>query len=466
MSQVYPRESRLIVLEPGSFQTKAGYVDQATLSVVNVPSIAGAKVRRRQQNTAESLLADSISAKITEDAVKEEQKPEDTTTPMEIQEPPSSAASVAETGVDGSNEAEEEEEFETVYVAGASLATEQTEPKDTPEWKVVKPIRNGLVEDWDALSGLWQHILLRELPTAMKRSRNDWSVMLTVPMSWSKEDHKRATKIMFEDMNILAFSIIEQPLAALYGGNVTTGLVIDIGHETTDVTPIIDNIIIRHAYKTIPLGGRDIEHRMAQLLREDATSMAELGDIGLNEDIVRIIKESGACEVKPGSGWSADGEEQRVTLEVKGKQISIGSARYRSTDILFDPIAAGKHTLSIQEACYLAVTEACEPERRTSLWDNLMLTGGCSLLKGMKQRLEVEIGSLIAASETSNEFQAKDIKWVNMPDYFTAYKDRLQDASYVGASVVAKIIFLGSSFGYLTKADYNEIGPAAIYLKA
>lgn len=78
-----------------------------------------------------------------------------------------------------------------------------------------------------------QHILLRELPTPVKRARNDWSVMLSVPVSWSKEDHKRATQFMFEEMNILAFSVIEQPLVAMFGHNLTTGLVIDIGHETT-----------------------------------------------------------------------------------------------------------------------------------------------------------------------------------------------------------------------------------------
>ncbi|KAJ3160380.1 Actin-like protein arp9 (SWI/SNF complex component arp9) [Geranomyces michiganensis] len=362
---------------------------------------------------------------------------------------------VSDEGTGGGGDAAAEAQPVT-YIAGAKLAADRE-----AQQALITPLQDGVPVDWTALAGLWQHILLRELATPINRSRNDWSILLAVPVNWGKEDLARATQIMFEELNFLAFSIIEQPLAALYGCNMTTGLVIDIGHETTDITPIIDNCIVRYAHKTISLGGRDVELYLKRLLLADPVFVSELGDAELSDDFVRAIKEN-VCEY------------------------TIGSARYRCPEVFFDPIsttlepeptdnttttaiprtAAAIAKMGIAEACYLAVTEACEAERRTLLWDSLLVTGGSSALKGLRQRLDRELMQLVAASETSNEFQAKEIKWMGMPDYFTAYKDAPNDVTYLGASIVARVVFTSSAFTYVTKSDYNEMGPAAIYLKA
>ena len=70
----------------------------------------------------------------------------------------------------------------------------------------------------------------------------------------------------------------------------------------------------------------------------------------------------------------------------------------------------------------------------------------------MKQRLELETKKVLAASETSNEFQAKEISWLKIPEYFSNFKEQPQHMSFVGASVVAKITFT-SSANYITKVN-------------
>jgi actin-related protein len=84
------------------------------------------------------------------------------------------------------------------------------------------------------------------------------------------------------------------------------------------------------------------------------------------------------------------------------------------------------------------------------LWENLILAGGLSALPGLKPRLEKESELYLSASETSNENQAKEVGWVKIPDYFLSFKDRAQDMAFVGASVVAKVMFL-STANYITK---------------
>ncbi|KAI8592567.1 actin family [Geranomyces variabilis] len=496
ITQVNPRESRLIVLQTGSLNTKAGYVDHLTVPFVSVPSVVAIKPPKLDGQQAAGTDTPTSTPAAAPSSSEKPATTAPTTLSVDTTNPPSaeqpamldgvgqlqvSADENADAGGAGGASAEP---MTTTYIAGAKLAAD----RDAQEGGLIRPLQDGVPADWAALAGLWQHILLREMPTPINRSRNDWSLLLTVPVNWGKEDCARATQIMFEELNFLAFWIIEQPLAALYGCNMTTGLVIDIGHETTDVTPIIDNLIVRYAHKTIPLGGRDVELYLKRLLLADSVFMSELGDAELSDDLVRAIKEN-VCEstMDRRANLVPQGDD-RVPFEYNGKKFTIGSARYRCPEVLFDPISTllepdPKTTatttsattalpprthakMGIAEACYLAVTEACEAERRTLLWDSLLVTGGSSALKGLRQRLDREIMQLVAASETSNEFQAKEIKWMGMPDYFTAYKDAPSDVTYLGASIVARVIFTSSAFTYITKSDYNEMGPAAIYLKA
>ena len=63
-------------------------------------------------------------------------------------------------------------------------------------------------------------------------------------------------------------------------------------------------------------------------------------------------------------------------------QFTIGPARFRVADPLFDPSLVGKREiLSLPDAIFLAIT-SCEADRRQLLYENIILTGGISLIKG------------------------------------------------------------------------------------
>ncbi|KIV90409.1 hypothetical protein PV10_07719 [Exophiala mesophila] len=62
------------------------------------------------------------------------------------------------------------------------------------------------------------------------------------------------------------------------------------------------------------------------------------------------------------------------------------------------------------------------------------------------------------------------IKTVKPPDYFPEWKDPsvsgMEEASFLGAQVAAKVVFIvdqGNSKGFLTRSDYNELGPTGIH---
>ncbi|KAL2443950.1 hypothetical protein ABEF95_014288 [Exophiala dermatitidis] len=62
------------------------------------------------------------------------------------------------------------------------------------------------------------------------------------------------------------------------------------------------------------------------------------------------------------------------------------------------------------------------------------------------------------------------IKLVKAPDYFPEWKDPsvhgMEEAGFLGAQVAAKVVFIvdqGNSKGFLTRSEYNELGPTGIH---
>ncbi|CAG8631561.1 4286_t:CDS:2, partial [Paraglomus occultum] len=144
---------------------------------------------------------------------------------------------------------------------------------------------------------------------------------------------------------------------------------------------------------------------------------------------------------------------------------TIGPVRFHVTDPLFDPSLVGKQEiLSLSDAIHLAIT-SCEPDRRQLLFENIVVTGGISLIKGLKERILKELHRFLSITENAGEFQTRECKCLKIPEYFTAYKDRPDLAGFLGAAIVAKLVFPEPK-NFITKIDYNENGPSVVHVKS
>ncbi|ORX95623.1 actin-domain-containing protein [Basidiobolus meristosporus CBS 931.73] len=357
---------------------------------------------------------------------------------------------------DNDNADLEEENQEAIkkgkqYVFGPQL----DEPAS--ELSLIRPVERGWIEDWEALEQLWRHILVKELK--IKRSKNDSPVLLTIPTFWPKDYRERITQFFFETMNVPGLYLAEEPLMALYGCGIVSGTVIDIGHTYTEITPIIDNTVQYHAAQVLPLGGRDIDQYLVELLKQDSELCLAYGE-EIPVEFARFVKESEICamNVEP-----TDEVKDRAEIEYKSKKFMIGDARFRCAEPLFDPSLVGVQCLSLPEAIHLAIF-SCEPEKRATLWENVILTGGVSKLKGLKDSLQSSLSPFLANSENLGDNQNREVKFGKIPDYFTQLKERTEFASFLGASIVAKLVFPDPK-SHITKVDYNESGPSIIHTK-
>ncbi|KAF9206133.1 hypothetical protein BGZ49_002960 [Haplosporangium sp. Z 27] len=445
------REENFVVLHSGSWNTKAGInvVDTNKPPSVTIRSLVGARTVAAEpteaievdDNNKPDESVTNIAADDSENANIKVEKNEQGDLPVETQE---------------QTKEQENNKPQTVYYCGSALGEAQQQYPES-ELTVSTPIHNGIVTDWAAMEALWRHVLFREL--GIKRSRNASPVLMVVPTDWTKEEHERITQIFFENFNVPGLYLAEEPLMTLYGCAAVTGLIIDIGHNKTEITPILDTQIQRNAIQTIPIAGADFDSYFLELLKADTQLVREYGE-PLDLEFARHLKESSVCQVL---GKDEKEQKNRAQAEYNGKEFTVGSARYKAYEPLFDPDLVGKRVLNIIEAIHAAQL-GCKAEKRQSLWEAIIVTGGSCQVNGLQSRIQSEIEDSLTVSENFGEFQVREVKFLKIPDHFPALKDSIVDAGFLGSEIVAKLIFPDPR-NYINKVDYNESGPSVVHTK-
>lgn len=246
-------------------------------------------------------------------------------------------------------------------------------------------------------------------------------------------------------------SILERPLAQIFATNALNGLVVDIGEDRTDVSPIYECTVQHNCVESMPVGLEDCEKYLAKYLQSNEQLVSILsppesplspevltsqlralaqqiwkeGHVKLGEadtqvddegvtNIAAVLvagKEKAVIEsnVKKRQNAKASAAEQArareiealdlITVNFQEKEVTLGRERHRFLEPLFDPsvlqgldgfnskVWPGGMVAALQEICGKAVAKA-DLDARLSIWDGLFVTGDCaSAVKGILYRL-------------------------------------------------------------------------------
>ncbi|KAJ7880321.1 actin-related protein [Mycena olivaceomarginata] len=272
------------------------------------------------------------------------------------------------------------------YLVGSQLDEAlATDPDIAISW----PFADGDVRDWTQAEALWKYVLFNQLQR--RRVQNESPVLLALPPGLSRDTHERTCQIFFERFNVAGFSILERPVGQLYAANSLSGVVVDIGHEKTDITPIYEGFIVHSARTSTSVGTRDCVNYLAYLLRSNQSVMAaisppeaplaadavhstlrELVEQVWKEDHVKvpsdgetaIVEDEGVTDIaavmvagkeraliesgmkKRATAKASAAEQQRareiealdlITVQFKGFSVTLGKERHRFCEPLFDP---------------------------------------------------------------------------------------------------------------------------------
>ena len=123
-----------------------------------------------------------------------------------------------------------------------------------------------------------------------------------------------------------------------------------------------------------------------------------------------------------------------------GKKLIIGNERFRSTEYLFRPLEMnGKDVLSIQEMILESIHDSDE-DHRPDLFNNIILSGGNTMLEGFRDRIYREIESRAPRNTNFRVIASPDRRF----------------AVWRGGSTLSSL----STFSnlWITKEDYDEYG--------
>jgi actin-related protein 9 len=223
-------------------------------------------------------------------------------------------------------------------------------------------------------------------------------------------------------------------MAQLYAANALSGIVVDIGHDRTDITPVYEGFMVDEARTATELGIKDCQAYLAQLLRANQSVMAALSpadpeelDEALSQlakqiwadgfvkvpsdgqmaevaeddgvtDIAAIVvagREKAVIEAgtrKKATAKASAAEQARareiealdlVTIQFKNHSITLGKERHRFCEPLFDPsllrgfkeVKKGvEKPRPIQDAVGHSVS-LTEVDLRQYIWAGLFVTG-------------------------------------------------------------------------------------------
>ncbi len=240
--------------------------------------------------------------------------------------------------------------------------------------RATRPLRHGVIADFEVTEEMLRHFISKAGGSRFTFAR----VVLCVP-SGITDVERRAVDEATRAAGARTVFLIEEPMAAAIGANLpvadaVASMVIDIGGGTTEVAVIsLGGMVV---WESIRVGG----YEMDEAIVDHAKNVHKLL-IGLE------TAETAKLEV--GSAWPLDDAAETsvagrdlVTGLLRRVTISAGDVRRALEGPVNRIVAAVKDTL-----------ERTPPELAADLGERgIVLAGGGALLRGIDEKLRVEVG--------------------------------------------------------------------------
>ncbi|AMD19380.1 HBR479Cp [Eremothecium sinecaudum] len=273
--------------------------------------------------------------------------------------------------------------------------------------KLRYPIEHGIVTNWSDMEQIWGHVFSKSLQL---QNVEDHPILITEAPLNPMKNREKMCELLFESFNVPAVYVSLQAVLSLYASGRTTGYVIDCGDGCCHAVPVFDGFSIPPSIRRIDIAGRDITEFLQLLLRK-STGISLLSSS--EREIVRTIKEKACYTAK-----DPKTEEQNYLMDPKtikfklpdGKTIELGPERYRAPELLFKPQLVGSEFESLPEMCYQSLAKV-DLDLRSTLYANILLSGGTSMFPGFGDRLLNELKQLIGSQTKIKIFAPPERKY-------------------------------------------------------
>ena len=281
-------------------------------------------------------------------------------------------------------------------------------------------------------------------------------VLLTEPPHNPTSHREQLAEIFFETFRAPALFVAPPAVLSLYASGRTTGVVLDVGEGVTHCIPVYEGYALPHSIIRSDLGGGDVTKRLQLLLRKNGLAFSTTAE----SDFCSLMKEE-VCYVsnKPTGGMSndydirtaSDNTTTSATTTPKaqyqlpdGQVITLDNERHRSSEVLFNPSLIGSEERPIHDVLLTSILQS-DMDLRSTLFTNIVLSGGSTLLPGLGDRLLYEVRQ-----------RAPDRTKIRI----SAPPERGESA-WVGGSILASLATFKNM--WVGRTEYEEYGPSILH---
>jgi actin-related protein len=173
----------------------------------------------------------------------------------------------------------------------------------------------------------------------------------------------------------------------LYSTSKTSGLVLDSGAMTTEIVPIIEGYIISQGICNFPISGHQLTKRFENTYKD----IFDINNVCNQYWMAQKIKEQFA-EILPSSKdyeelISKKNENKKEFVLPDGNIVELGNEIYEIPESIFNPSIIEMETNNLPQTVVDSINK-CDISTRKELFNNIVLGGGNTLIKGFEGRLK------------------------------------------------------------------------------
>ena len=266
---------------------------------------------------------------------------------------------------------------------------------------------------------------------------------------------EQLAEVFFESFRVPALFLAPPAVLSLYASGRTTGVVLDVGEGVTHCIPVYEGYALPHSIVRSDVAGMDVTARLQLLLRKSGIAFSTTAE----SDFCSVMKEevcyvsnvpSGYNDVdyfideRATAGAGGDAPSRAQYQLPDGQVVDLSHERHRSSEVLFQPSLIGSEERPIHDVLLTSILRS-DMDLRSTLFSNIILSGGSTLLPGLGDRLLYEVRS-----------QAPERTKIRI----SAPPER-RESSWVGGSILASLATFKNM--WVGRSEYEEYGSSVLY---
>ena len=263
---------------------------------------------------------------------------------------------------------------------------------------------------------------------------------------------EQLAEVFFETFRAPALFLAPPAVLSLYASGRTTGVVLDVGEGETHCIPVYEGYALPHSIIRSDVAGIDVTRRLQLLLRKSGVTFSTTAELDfcsmMKEEVCYLLNVPSRYE----SDYIVDGMATGTIDTVAkaqyqlpdGQVIDLSNERHRSTEVLFRPFLFGSEERPIHDVLLTSILQS-DMDLRSTLFSNIILSGGSTLLPGLADRLLYEVRSR-APERTRIRISAPPER---------------RESSWVGGSILASLTTFKNM--WVGRSEYEEYGSSILY---